>query len=291
MKITGNEAGKELPHNTVKEEAIQSLAKSDFLSERMFFDSLEVQVDIKESNYEDGEFKAQFNFEIVKELPTITVGIENKQLVEDLFRNSNTSADNREGILSFIKAGVLNAIVNSFSQSVFQDNLQILDEKLKSKTIEIQQANIQSGDLKKTEEVPNLVTSQEELSESKVEPLKEQDDLKAEGYDEHSLIEDEPVHNAEAEKEAMKSEASENVEAVDFTAMAEDIEDTQPERGATSTTVIMDEVAYEDDDEVPANYKPLSDGTTDNQPLKAKETEEEAEDDEDELEPIGKLSH
>jgi len=240
MKITGNENGNKLANDLVSKESIESTSTGNVLSDVIFFNSLEVSTEIKSSDFENGNFQVQLDVSKIAEIPSITVGIDNLQVVEDLFKKSDNSADNRQGVLEFIRAGVLQSLVNSFSATAFNDNLQILDEKLKSKVLEIQNSDIEEGKLSKVDEVPNLITSKDDLNSSEVPVLKEQEDLKAQGFEEHSLVEEAPL------------------------VASEDIED----------------------DEVPANYKPLSDGTSDNQPL-----EQEDDEDEGELESIGRIKH
>ena len=234
MKITGNENGKPLASNLVTQESIDSISTRDKLLDTIFFNSLEVSVAISEADYEQGLFKVQLSLAPVQAVPNIVVSLDNKEIAKDLFTDSKVSAENRAGILGFIKAGVLSALTNSFSETVFNDHLQILDEKLKSKVLEIRQSNIDTGSLVKTEEVPQLITGEEDLplEVSKTDVIKEQ-------------------------KELTKA-----MEAQGF----EDLDDL--------------------DDEMPENYKPLSDGTNDGQPI-------EIEDDEDDgqLEPCGRLSH
>ena len=254
MRITGNENGKKLADEIVSTKSIEALATIPTLSDTIFFNALGVEVSIKEADFDSGKFQVSMDLGKIAEIPTITVGIDSGNLVKDLFVNSGKSAENRAGVQEFIKAGVLNAIVNSFSTSTFENHLQILDEKLKSKTIEIQQANIAEGVLSKFEEAPNLVTSQDELVVDEVEILKEIGDLKAQGFEEHSLIENEEVH-----KES---------------------------RGQTGSIVADDYVSDEDDEDVPANYKPLGDGTSEY--LKAKDEKED--DDDGVMESIAKLN-
>jgi len=225
MKITGNEDNQKLDDSLTTTAEIDKMAEGNPLTDDLFFGSLMVSVNVNTADFDKGQFDLQLDFDKIKLPPSISIAVDSLELAEDLFKNSKSSASNREGILQFIKAGLLSAVSNSFSATVFNDHLQILDEKLKSKTLEIQQANIEVGDLEKTDDVPNLVTSKEDLEASKVEPIKEiEKELIAQGFEE-----------------------------------------------------------IEDEDDVPANYKPLSDGTSDGQPLHKE--------DEGSLEPIGKLNH
>lgn len=231
MKITGNENGKPLASNLVTQESIDSISTRDKLLDTIFFNSLEVGVAISEADYEQGLFKVQLSLAPVQAVPNIVVSLDNKEIAKDLFTDSKVSAENRAGILGFIKAGVLSALTNSFSETVFNDHLQILDEKLKSKVLEIRQSNIDTGSLVKTEEVPQLITGEEDLplEVSKTDVIKEQKEQK-------------------------------------------------------ELTKAMEAQGFEDlDDEMPENYKPLSDGTNDGQPIEIE--------DDGRLEPCGRLSH
>jgi len=231
MKITGNENGQKLDNSLVTQATIDSISNSNSLSDNLFFNSLEATVDIVEADYDKGAFNIKVDLNKVNEVPSIEVSIDSLDLVEDLFKNSADSANNRAGVLQFIREGILSAVTNSFSVTAFNDHLQILDEKLKSKTLEIQQSNVESGTLEKREEVPNLVTSADDLQVSKTDILEEEKRLLAQGFEEHHLD--------------------------------------------------------EDDDEVPANYKPLSDGTDDGEIItKSKEPE-----DDGVMESIGKVAH
>jgi len=194
MKITGNENSEKISDALVSQADIDSISESHPLMEKIFFDSLEASTVVKEVDFNEGKFEVQIDFNKLSTPPTISVSIDSVELAKDLFVNSETSANNREGVLQFIKAGVLSAITNSFSMDTFGDHLQILDEKLKSKTMEIQQADIEAGSLTKTEDVPQLVTSlnfetgDDAFTVSKVPPLEEK--LLARGYDMTSIDED-----------------------------------------------------------------------------------------------------
>lgn len=260
MKITGNEDKDKLANDTVSQASIESTSTGNILADVIFFNSLEASTEIKQSDFETGKFQVQLDVSKIADIPSITVGIDNLQVVQDLFKDSDNSADNRQGVLEFIRAGILQALTTSFSVNTFNDSLQILDEKLKSKVLEIQNSDIENGKLVKTEEVPNLVTSQEDLEPkddsievSEIGVVKEQEDLKAQGFDEHSLEEEKPK------------------------------EYKQPPAPAP--------LDIDEDEEMPENYKPLSDGTNDNQPLKADDEGEEEEEDGGELESIGRINH
>lgn len=231
MKITGNENGKVLTDTLINKKELEQFDKV-IATTKILFGSINLDIILKKSDFNTGEFEIGLVANVMKDIPDISVSIDNAVLAKDLFYNSNKSEDNRVGILEYLKQGLINSIDEAFKDSNFIQKLEEVDEKLKSKTQEVRTMDIYNNDLSKIEEAPQLTTG---------DTLKE-------------VIEEELPFP--------------EVEKLDITAsIAEGYKYSEDE----------------EDDEMPSNYKPLSDSTNDNHSINKE--------DEGVFESIGKIKH
>jgi len=211
MKVTANGDGSELSSEVVEESDVQQTTVSKSNTVSLMFGLIDVNVNIASANYDDGKFEAKINVKVGSNLPSFDIALDDPAVAQALFVESKNADFNRNGIKSFIVAGIENALKSAFDEDKFNRALELADEKLKSKVNEIYQIENHNGSIKASSEVVDLVTSATDVSAVSSEQEQMEDistDLKAQGYSEHSILED------------------------------------------------------DDNDDLPANYKPLSDGTS-----------------------------